>query len=124
MSLCAELIAIHHLKKGDRVGYGGDWCCPEDMPVGVITCGYGDGYPRRIAAGTEVWLKGQRAPLVGRVSMDLITIDLREIKQASIGDEVELWGQNVLATEVATAAGTISYEIFCSIGQQNRKEYL
>lgn len=115
MSLCSKLIAINHLKQGDQVGYGGDWCCPEDMPVGVIACGYGDGYPRRVSAGTEVWLNGQRAPLIGRVSMDLITVDLRTLKQVNIGDVVEMWGQNISATEVATAAGTISYEILSGV---------
>lgn len=115
MSLCSKIIAIHQLKRGDRVGYGGDWCCPEDMPVGVITCGYGDGYPRRISVGTEVWVKEHRAPLVGRVSMDLITIDLRQIKQVNIGDEVELWGQNIPVTAVAAAAGTISYELLSGV---------
>ena len=115
MSLCSRLIAINHLKRGDRIGYGGDWSCPEDMPVGVIACGYGDGYPRRVVAGTEVGLNGLRAPLVGRVSMDLATVDLRKCEQASIGDEVELWGPNILATEVARSAGTISYEILSGV---------
>lgn len=115
MSLYSKLIAINQLKRGDRIGYGGDWCCPEDMPVGVVACGYGDGYPRRISAGTEVWLNGRRAPLVGRVSMDLITVDLRGIDHPKVGDLVELWGRNVLATKVAQSAGTISYEILSGV---------
>lgn len=115
MSLCSRLIAIKSLKRGDRVGYGGDWCCPEDMPVGVIACGYGDGYPRRISEHTEVLLNGHRAPLIGRVSMDLATVDLRGIEASKIGDDVELWGHNISATEVAASAGTISYEILSGV---------
>lgn len=115
MSLVAELIAVHQLKQGDRVGYGGDWCCPEDMSVGVVACGYGDGYPRHAPSGTPVWVKGHRTQLVGRVSMDMLGVDLRSVPGAAVGDEVELWGRQVSATEVARAAGTISYELLSGV---------
>ena len=115
MSLCSKLIAINELKKGDAIGYGGDYKCPQDMSVGVVACGYGDGYPRGVSQDAELWLADRRVKLVGRVSMDLISIDLRDLPQAKVGDEVELWGENVLATEVASAANTISYEILSRV---------
>jgi alanine racemase len=115
MSLHSEIIAIHHLKKGDLLGYGGAWRCPEDMPVGVVACGYGDGYPRHAPSGTPVWIRGQRAGLAGRVSMDMLSVDLRQIRRAEIGDEVELWGEQVLASEVAKLAHTISYELLTGV---------
>ncbi len=115
MSLCSKIIAVHRLKRGDRIGYGGDWCCPEDMRVGVVACGYGDGYPRHAPSGTPVWIRGQRAGILGRVSMDMMTVDLRGLDEAEIGDVVELWGKHVTATEVATSAGTISYEILSGV---------
>ena len=85
------------------------------MRVGVVACGYGDGYPRGVSADTAVWLKNRRAKLLGRVSMDMVSIDLRDISDATVGDTVELWGENVLATEVALRAGTISYELVSGI---------
>jgi len=115
MTLTAPLIAIRELKQGDPVGYGGTWTCPEDMRVGAVAIGYGDGYPRHAPSGTPVAVRGQRTQLVGRVSMDVVTIDLRGI-DAEIGDPVELWGGQVPMDEVAIAAGTISYELTCSVG--------
>jgi alanine racemase len=115
MTLTAPLIAIRELKQGDPVGYGGTWNCPEDMRVGAVAIGYGDGYPRHAPSGTPVAVRGQRTQLVGRVSMDVVTIDLRGI-EAQIGDAVELWGGQVPMDEVAIAAGTISYELTCSVG--------
>ncbi len=115
MTLRSELIAINHLKQGDAIGYGGSWCCPEDMPVGVVAVGYGDGYPRHADAGTPVLINGQRAPLVGRVSMDMITVDLRSLPQAKIGDEVVLWGDGLPVEEIAEHAATIPYELLCGV---------
>ncbi|MDA9981948.1 alanine racemase [Gammaproteobacteria bacterium] len=115
MSLCSRIIAVKRLKQGDRIGYGGDWCCPENMSVGVVACGYGDGYPRHAPSGTPTWIKGRRAPLVGRVSMDMLTVDLRGLDSAGVGDEVELWGGHISATEVAALSGTISYEILTGV---------
>ena len=115
MSLYSKIIAINRLKRGDRVGYGGQWCCPEDMPVGIVACGYGDGYPRHAPSGTPVWINGFRAAVVGRVSMDVIMVDLRGLDGVDVGDVVELWGENVSATEVAACAATISYEILSGV---------
>lgn len=115
MTLETELIAINHRRKGEVVGYGGDWICPEDMPVGVAAVGYGDGYPRHAPAGTPVLVNGQLVGLIGRVSMDMITLDLRNMKDAHVGDQVVLWGEGLAVDEIATAAGTISYELLCQV---------
>ena len=115
MTLATALIDVAKRKRGDAIGYGGEYRCPEDMPIGVAAIGYGDGYPRRMPAGTPVLVNGQRVPLVGRVSMDMITLDLRSQPAAKAGDPVVLWGEGLPADEVAAAAGTISYELFCHV---------
>ena len=115
MTLATRLIAINRVARGEPIGYAGAWTCPEDMPVGVAAIGYGDGYPRSAAAGTPVLLRGRRVPLIGRVSMDLVTLDLRGMPDAAIGDEVVLWGGGLPAEEVATHAGTISYVLTCGL---------
>ncbi|OOZ38696.1 alanine racemase [Solemya elarraichensis gill symbiont] len=112
MTLRTKLISVHELKQGDAIGYGSIWSCPEDMRVGVAAIGYGDGYPRHAPSGTPVLVNGKRAPLVGRVSMDLITIDLREHPNAAVGDSVVLWGEGLPVEEIAHYADTISYELF------------
>jgi alanine racemase len=114
MTLKSRLIAVNHLSKGDAVGYGAQWSCPENMRVGVVACGYGDGYPRHAKEGTPVLVNGQRVPLIGRVSMDMITVDLRGTN-AQAGDEVVLWGEGLPADEVAQSVGTIAYELFCHV---------
>jgi alanine racemase len=119
MTLESKLIAVQLLRKGDAVGYGGTWVCPADMPVGVVAVGYGDGYPRHAASGTPVWINGQVRPLVGRVSMDSVCIDLRYC-DAKPGDRVVLWGDELAVDEVATHAGTIAYELLCHAGNAAR----
>ncbi len=118
MTLESALIAVHARKKGDAIGYGGDWHCPEDMPVGVTAIGYGDGYPRHAPPGTPVLVNGRRVPTVGRVSMDMITLDLRSQPQAKIGDPVVLWGRGLPVEEVAESAGTLSYELLCHVTER------
>ncbi len=120
MSLSTKLIAINHIKKGESIGYAATWQCPEDMPVGVAAIGYGDGYPRNVPAGTPVLINGVRVPIIGRVSMDLMTLDLRGIPAAKVGDEVLLWGPELPVEIIAKAAGTISYELTCSITRRVR----
>jgi alanine racemase len=115
MNLSARLIAINALQAGDPVGYGGSWRCPEDMPVGVVGIGYGDGYPREIAAGTPVSIAGREAPIVGRVSMDMVTVDLSGHPQARVGDLVTLWGAELPVERIAQAAGTIPYTLTCGV---------
>jgi len=115
MTLTTRLIAINRTARGERIGYNGAWTCPEDMPVGVAAVGYGDGYPRSAEAGTPVLVDGRRVPLIGRVSMDLITLDLREAPQAKVGDCVTLWGEGLPVETVAAHAGTISYDLTCGM---------
>ena len=120
MTLSTRLIAINRVAKGERVGYSATWECPEDMDVGVAAIGYGDGYPRHAPAGTPVLLNGMRVPIIGRVSMDLMTLDLRDAPDAQVGDLVTLWGDGLPVEEIAAAAGTISYELTCSITRRVR----
>jgi alanine racemase len=120
MTLSTKLIAINRVASGERVGYSATWECPEDMGVGVAAIGYGDGYPRSVPSGTPVLINGQRVPLIGRVSMDLMTIDLRSLPNAKVGDQVTLWGPELPVEEIAAAAGTISYELTCSITRRVR----
>jgi alanine racemase len=119
MSLTSEIIDIQHIAAGAHVGYGGRFKAPEAMRIGVIACGYADGYPRHAPDGTPVWVgdsgAGAICPIAGRVSMDMITIDLRNAPNAQIGSRVELWGRQVSADTVAAAAGTIGYELICAV---------
>jgi alanine racemase len=115
MSLSTRLIAINRLQRGERVGYAGTYECPEDMDVGVIAIGYGDGYPRSAAVGTPVLVGTARAAIVGRVSMDLVTIDLRDAPSARVGDRVLLWGRGLPVEQVADRAGTIAYDLTCGM---------
>ena len=120
MTLSTKLVAINRVAKGDRVGYAATWQCPEDMDVGVAAIGYGDGYPRRAEPGTPVLLNGERASVIGRVSMDLITIDLRRHPDARIGDAVVLWGRGLPVEEIAQHADTIGYELTCGVTRRVR----
>ena len=120
MTLSTRLLAINAIARGEPVGYSATWHCPEDMPVGVAAIGYGDGYPRGAPAGTPVLVRGVRVPLIGRVSMDLVTLDLRGVPQAAVGDEVVLWGQGLPVEEVAAHAGTIGYALTCAVTRRVR----
>lgn len=111
MTLEARIIAIKDVPKGQAIGYGSTWVCDSATRVGVLACGYGDGYPRHAPSGTPVWVKGCPGRTLGRISMDLMSIDLSGCENACIGDWVELWGANVTASIVATHAGTIPYEL-------------
>lgn len=115
MTLSCPIIAINQCRAGDTVGYGAAFTCPEDMRIGVAGIGYGDGYPRSAANGTPVLVNGRRASLAGRVSMDMITIDLRGHDSAREGDTVTLWGGGLAVEEVARHAGAIPYELVCGI---------
>ena len=122
MTLRTQISATHVYRAGERIGYGGTFFCPEDMPVGVAAIGYGDGYPRHAPTGTPVLVKGHRVPLIGRVSMDSITLDLRPCPEARPGDEAILWGPGLPVEEIATAAGTISYDLLCGVSPRVRRE--
>ncbi len=115
MTFGSRLISIKTIEAGEPVGYGGIWQAPESMPIGVVAAGYGDGYPREMPGGAPVLLNGRRVPLIGRVSMDTLMLDLRSQPQAQVGDQVILWGEGLPAEEIAAAAGTIPYTLFCGI---------
>ncbi|MBA2238766.1 MAG: alanine racemase [Lysobacter sp.] len=119
MTLSTRLIAVNRVRRGECIGYSATWQCPEDMPVGVAAIGYGDGYPRATPSGTPVLVGDRRTQLIGRVSMDLMAIDLRGI-QAGVGDTVTLWGPELPVETIAAAAGTIGYELTCSITRRVR----
>ena len=123
MTLRAKIIAIKTVSAGQSVGYGASYICPHGQRIGVVSIGYGDGYPRRMPAGTPVLVncrsgsgvRQHRAALCGRVSMDMITIDLSDCAQAQVGDDVVLWGEGLPADEIARHCNTIAYELFCQV---------
>jgi alanine racemase len=115
MTLTTRLVAINRIARGERVGYGATWECPEAMRVGVAAIGYGDGYPRSARSGTPVRVGDAPAAVIGRVSMDLLTLDLRNAPNASVGDVVTLWGPQLPAELIAGHANTISYELTCGV---------
>lgn len=120
MTLRSKLIGIQHLQPGDTVGYGSRFTAEQAMRIGVVACGYADGYPRHAPTGTPVLVDGQRTRIVGRVSMDMVTVDLSALPQAQIGTEVTLWGLGPHGSllpidEVALHAGTIGYELMCAL---------
>lgn len=123
MTLTARVIAINDVAKGESVGYGHTWHAPRDSRVGVIGIGYGDGYPRHAMPGTPVRIGTVNVPLIGRVSMDMITVDLSAQPQVQIGDLAVLWGEGVSADTVARHASTISYELFCRLTARVRFGY-
>ncbi len=116
MTLSAPLVTVKTIERGAAVGYGGTWATPEKMPLGIAAIGYADGYPRHLPSGTPVLVNGRRAALAGRVSMDLIAIDLRGCPDARPGDPVTLWGDGLTVEEIAEAAGTIAYELLARLG--------
>jgi alanine racemase len=115
MTLASELIAVQHLQPGEKVGYGFSYEAAGELTVGVVACGYADGYPRHAPSGTPVLVNGRRTRTVGRVSMDMICVDISGIPGAYIGTPVTLWGEGLPADEVAAAAGTLSYELLCAL---------
>ena len=123
MTLASRIIDVHQFAAGEPVGYGATFRCPEDMPVGVVAIGYGDGYPRHAPSGTPVLVNGRRARLAGRVSMDMLSVDLRGVGPVRPGDPVVLWGDGLPCDEVARAAGTIAYELFCGVAARVPRRY-
>ena len=115
MTLSSEIIAVQRLRAGDRVGYGGLYAADGETCIGVVACGYADGYPRHAPTGTPVLVGGRRTHTVGRVSMDMIAVDLSDLPGAGIGSSVVLWGEGLPVEDVASAAGTVSYELLCAL---------
>lgn len=118
MTVTSEIIAIRHQKKGDQIGYGSTFTCPKAMPVGIVAMGYGDGYPWHLPHGSVVLINGVESPVVGRVSMDFLSVDLRQLPHAKVGDRVVLWGEGLPVERVASFAETISYDLLCGIGRR------
>ena len=115
MTLTSEIVGVQHLEQGERVGYGFAYQAAQEMTIGVVACGYADGYPRHAPSGTPVLVAGQRTCTVGRVSMDMLCVDISGIEQAHVGTPVTLWGEGLPADEVAQAAGTVSYQLLCGL---------
>jgi len=115
MRLAARVLSVQQVAAGESLGYGGRWRAARASRIGVLACGYADGYPRLAPDGTPVWVGGQRVPLVGRVSMDMITVDLTDARQVDVGAEAELWGAQIPVDEVAELSGTVGYELLCAL---------
>ncbi len=115
MTLVTRVIAVKQVAVGDAVGYGGSWQATQPTQLAIIAAGYGDGYPRHIPSGTLVLVNGRQAPIVGRVSMDMISVDVSHLGQVDVGDPVVLWGKGLPIERLAQAANTISYELLCGV---------
>ena len=124
MTLSSILISIKSFKTGQSIGYGSRYTCKQDMQIGVVAIGYADGYPRNAIDGTPVFINGVKSKIAGRVSMDMITIDLTGVPNPQIGNRVELFGENLPVDEVAKYCSTISYEIFTKITKRVYKSYV
>ena len=120
MSLRTKIIGVQELQAGESVGYGSTFVADTPVRIGVVACGYADGYPRHAPTGTPVLVNGVRSRVVGRVSMDMLTVDLSDMPQAGIGTEITLWGRSAGGQllgidEVAASAGTVGYELMCAL---------
>jgi len=120
MTLSARIIAVQHLAPGDTVGYGSSFVADAPLRIGVVACGYADGYPRHCSTGTPVLVDGVRTRMVGRVSMDMVTVDLTPVPEAGMGAQATMWGRAVNGAvlsidEVARAGGTVGYELMCAL---------
>jgi alanine racemase len=124
MKLESRILSLRDCKVGDSVGYGGGYRCPRDMRIAVVTVGYADGLHRCLPPGTPFVLHGTQVPMVGRVSMDMITVDVSQVPQAEVGDAVLLWGPGLPAEALAGHAGTIAYELFCGLTRRVRFQHI
>jgi len=115
MQFTSEIIAVQTLAKGESVGYGNTFTASKETTVGIVACGYADGYPRHAPNGTPIMVAGQRTQTIGRVSMDMLYCDLTDLQNADIGASVELWGETVSVDAVAEASGTVGYELLCAV---------
>ena len=118
MTLHSRILAVQDIAAGERVGYGGTFVAGRPTRVGIVACGYADGYPRHAPSGTPILVGGRRSATLGRVSMDMLACDLSELPEAGVDSPVVLWGEGLPADEVAAAAGTISYELFCALAKR------
>lgn len=124
MRLMAPVIALRTVPVGDRVGYGGRWLASRQSRIATLAIGYGDGYPRHAPDNTPVWLGGQRVPLVGKVSMDMLTVDVTDAPGVQLGDPAEMWGEHLSVDEVASHIGTIGYELLTRVSPRVDRHWL
>ena len=120
MTVASQLISVREVASGSGVGYGRGYICPTRMRVGVVAFGYGDGYPRSASTGTPIMVGGIRTQVIGQASMDMLTVDLRPIPNAAVGDPVVLWGRELPVEEIARCADTIPYELLCRVRMRAR----
>lgn len=118
MALESRVLTVRHVPKGETVGYGGVWRAPKDSSIAIVAAGYGDGLPRNLPSDTPVLIGGKRAPVAGRVSMDMIAVDVSGLPPVQVGDPVTLWGEGLPVEEIARHAGTIPYELLCGVSQR------
>lgn len=124
MTLESAVISVRTIETGETVGYGRSWTAQRRSTIATVAIGYGDGYPRQTPNGTPVWINGQRAPLAGHVSMDMITVDVTDLESVKVGDKVELWGAHISLNEVAQRVGTISYELVTRMPSRTPRIYM
>jgi alanine racemase len=122
MRFVSAVSAVHRIAAGEQVGYGATWKSSKSSVIGIIPVGYGDGYPRHIAKNTPVWIESSEVPIIGRVSMDMMAVDLTDHETAEIGSPVELWGTRILVERIAQSAGTIGYELLCQVTERVRRD--
>ena len=120
MHFISAVSSVHSFEVGDCIGYGATWQCTRPSLIGVVPVGYGDGYPRHVKEHTQVWINGYTAPIVGRISMDMLTVDLTDCPKVKIGDSVELWGKYITIESVAMQANTIAYELMTQVTARPR----
>jgi alanine racemase len=118
MTLETTVLTVREVKRGESVGYGAAWRAQRDSSIAILAAGYGDGLPRHLANGTPVLVGGARYPLVGRVSMDMIAVDVTGAAKVATGNKAIIWGEGLPAEEIATHAGTIPYELLCGVSQR------
>jgi alanine racemase len=123
MTLSTQVIALRTIPVGESVGYGATWRAGRTSRIATLAAGYADGIPRHLPTGSPVLISGHRAPLVGRVSMDMITVDVTDLPQVSVGSSAVLWGEGLPVDEIAAAAGTISYELLCGVTRRVAFDY-
>lgn len=123
MHFISSVISLRKIKPGQSVGYGGKWVAQRESSIATVAVGYADGYPRQVYNNSEVFIRGRRAPVIGTVSMDMITVDVTDIARVSIGDAVELWGKNIPVNIVAKQAGTIGYDLLTGVSPRVPRDY-
>jgi alanine racemase len=123
MTVQSQIISTHIVNAGESVGYGESWIAEKTTRIGIVAIGYGDGYPRCAPSGTPVWCNNKRLTTLGRIAMDILCIDITDHADIDIGAEVELWGENISANEIADLCNTISYELFCQLTSRVKRTY-